>query len=266
MKKMWNSFKIAFALYSRLPMPNIQWTEENMSYVMCFFPWIGCVIGALTWGVFWLEDWALNMKLGFSPLFYTILLVLIPFLVTGGIHMDGFLDTMDALSSYQSRERRLEILKDPHAGAFAIISGLMYMLMYIGIYTSLSRESVLAIALSFMLSRTLSAISVLTFPQARSRGMVADVSKHTRRNRVLRVLKLYLLGCFVMLVFVGKIQGLAVCVAAGLIFVYYRRMSKEKFGGVTGDLAGYFLQLCELGMAGAAVIADIIWKGMGGCF
>ena len=47
--------------------------------------------------------------------------VLIPVLVTGGIHLDGLLDTADALSSWQTRERRLEILKDSHAGAFAII-------------------------------------------------------------------------------------------------------------------------------------------------
>lgn len=58
-------------------------------------------------------------------------------LVTGGIHLDGFLDTQDAMSSYQERERRLEILKDPRAGAFAIISGIVYFLIYLGINSEL---------------------------------------------------------------------------------------------------------------------------------
>jgi adenosylcobinamide-GDP ribazoletransferase len=53
-------------------------------------------------------------------------MVVAPIIITGGIHMDGFLDTQDALSSYQPRERRLEILKDSHAGAFAIQGLLQY--------------------------------------------------------------------------------------------------------------------------------------------
>jgi len=63
---------------------------------------------------------------------YAVVLTLIPVVITGGIHLDGLLDTADALSSYQPRERRLEILKDSHAGAFAIIVCCMYFLAYFG--------------------------------------------------------------------------------------------------------------------------------------
>ena len=51
-KRIWNSFKIAFSMYSRIPMPRSEWTDENKSYAMCFFPWIGAVIGLLSYGVF----------------------------------------------------------------------------------------------------------------------------------------------------------------------------------------------------------------------
>ena len=47
-------------------------------------------------------------------------------LVTGGIHMDGYMDTMDALHSYGNREKKLEILKDSHIGAFAVIMTVLY--------------------------------------------------------------------------------------------------------------------------------------------
>ena len=50
MKRLANSFGIAFSMYSRIPMVRCDWTEENMKYVMCFFPWIGAVIGALCFG------------------------------------------------------------------------------------------------------------------------------------------------------------------------------------------------------------------------
>ena len=47
MKRIWNSFKIAFAMYSKIPMPRADWEKENMRYMMCFFPFVGIVIGAL---------------------------------------------------------------------------------------------------------------------------------------------------------------------------------------------------------------------------
>ena len=58
----------------------------------------------------------------------------LPVLVSGGIHTDGFIDTVDALSSYGDKEKKLEILKDPHTGAFAIIGAIMYYLLFFWIY------------------------------------------------------------------------------------------------------------------------------------
>ncbi len=244
-------------------MPNIEWTEENMSYVMCFFPWIGVVIGGLIYFTYRLKEMLCEKGICFHELFFVVIFTLIPIWVTGGIHLDGFLDTKDALSSYQSRERRLEILKDPHAGAFAIISGIVYFVFYLGIYSSLTKESVVVIAISFILSRTLSGLSVIYFPQARKKGMVADVSENTSKRRTKQVLVFYLIGLGILMICVGKLSGMIVLATAGIVFAYYYKMAMDKFGGVTGDLAGYFLQLCEISMAAAAVISAVILKGIG---
>ena len=64
--------------------------------------------------------------------FIAVALVLVPVIVTGGIHVDGLLDTSDALSSWRDREKRLEILKDSHAGAFAVITACVYFLTMYG--------------------------------------------------------------------------------------------------------------------------------------
>ena len=48
MKSLWNNFKVAFAMFSKIPMPRADWTKENMKYMFCFFPFIGTVIGGLT--------------------------------------------------------------------------------------------------------------------------------------------------------------------------------------------------------------------------
>ena len=226
-KRIWNSFKIAFSMYSRIPMPRSEWTDENKSYAMCFFPWIGAVIGLLSYGVF---------------------------------RFSKFLDTQDALRSWETKERRLDILKDPHAGAFAIISCTVYFLMYIGVYSCLSVRSMEVIAYSFMLSRTLSGLSVVTFPQARKKGMVADFSESASTRITRMVLGIYLIVLCFLIPLTGGICGIGCVISAGVVFGYYYRMAMKNFGGVTGDLCGYFLQVCELVMALVVVVVDIVVK------
>ena len=132
MKSLWNNFKVAFAMFSKIPMPRADWTKENMKYMFCFFPFIGTVIGGLTMLVAYL-----GLRFGYQPGFVTAVLVLVPVFVTGGIHVDGLLDTSDALSSWQEISRRLEILKDSHAGAFAVITAAVYFIAWYGAYSQL---------------------------------------------------------------------------------------------------------------------------------
>ena len=259
-KRIWNSFKIAFSMYSRIPMPRSEWTDENKSYAMCFFPWIGAVIGLLSYGVFRFSKWFDGNGGGNYSLFFVIFLILIPVFITGGIHLDGFLDTQDALSSWQTKERRLEILKDSHAGAFAIISCTIYFLMYIGVYSCLSVRSMEVIAYSFMLSRTLSGLSVVTFPQARKKGMVADFSESASTRITRMVLGIYLIVLCFLIPLTGGICGIGCVISAGVVFGYYYRMAMKNFGGVTGELCGYFLKVCELVMALVVVVVDIVVK------
>lgn len=100
------SFIISFSMYSKIPVPQLEWKDQDMKYVLCFFPWVGAVIGLVTmlWGII-----CNNLSIG--RVLYTTVGTAIPLLVTGGFHVDGFMDSMDAFHSYQSRERKLEILR-----------------------------------------------------------------------------------------------------------------------------------------------------------
>ena len=71
---------------------------DRGKYILCyvFFPWIGGVIGIATWGIYHLEEWLASYGIDYGSLFFTILMVVAPIIITGGIHMDGFLDTQDA--------------------------------------------------------------------------------------------------------------------------------------------------------------------------
>lgn len=248
---MWNSFKIAFSMYSRIPMPKADWAKEKMRYVMCFFPLVGALIGGLmsAWAVF--AEWA-----GLGELLRAAVLVLIPVFVTGGIHLDGFLDTMDAVSSGQPKERRLAILKDSHAGAFAVIWGNALFLLNLGIYAELSERGVLLLSGSFVISRALSGLSVLSFPCAKGSGLAAGFRDAAQRGRCRMILIAELIAAAAFTACLNPAAALCICCAAGIVMLWYYSMAKKYFGGVTGDVAGWFLQVCECAMAAAVMAGE----------
>ncbi len=246
------SLIVAFSMYSRLPMPQIKWTEKSMRYAMLFFPCVGIVIGGTELLCFWGLS-VLDAGEGLRAAAVTAL----PILITGGIHLDGFIDTIDARRSYKSREEKLEILKDPHIGAFALIYGALYLLLFFGGASELKGELLPVFALSFCLSRILSGISVVTFPKAKETGTLQAFAK-TQNRRVLWGLLTELLLCAVLLVWLSSVYGALVLLAGLLCFLYYYRMSSNVFGGTTGDLAGYFLSLAELVMLWVLVMGKLI--------
>ena len=253
MKKLWQSFTLATAMYSKLPTPRTNWDSDSMSLVFCFFPWIGLVIGAVELLWVWLAS-----ALRLSGLLFGVIAALIPVAITGGIHLDGFCDTCDALGSHQSRERKLEILKDTHTGAFALIGLVCYMAVYMALWAEV--RFCAALALVPVLSRALSGICAVTMKNARGEGLLATFTNAVdrKRNRVTLIVWLVLAaaGC----VLLSGADGAAVLVGAAAALIWYAAMSRRQFGGITGDLAGWFVQVCEL-LSVAAVV--LLQKGMG---
>ena len=253
MKRCWNSLNIAFSMYSRLPAAQCDWSEENMKYVMCFFPWIGVVIGALCIGWNYLAGYR-----GLAAPLRNVILMLIPLLVSGGIHLDGLLDTADAMSSWRTRERRLEILKDSHAGAFAIIICCGYFFLLYGVMDMVQGEMVLLYAFSFVISRSLSAFSVVTFPKASVSGTVAGFSKTAQTRIIQTTVMIYILLCATVMLYLHPVYGICVLIGAFGTFAWYYRMAMKNFGGINGDLAGCFLSVCELMIPFAMVIVSAV--------
>lgn len=246
---------MAFAMYSRLPMPRIEWTEESRSWALCAFPLVGAAVGAALF--LWCR---LALWLGLTPVLRGAVFTLIPLLMTGGIHMDGFCDTCDALSSHQSREKKLEIMSDPHVGTFAVLSCVLYLLLDFGLWCQFEvrrTEDLLAIVCLPVLSRAMSSYAAVTQPNARGSGLLAAFTQGEVEPRK----KLLLLTAFVSAFFTA-LSGLGgSCVAAAILaYWYYIRMSRREFGGLTGDLAGWFLQICELAALSALVLAQLLME------
>ena len=244
------SFFISFSIYSKIPVPQFAWKEEDMRYTLCFFPWIGAVIGALELLWFWLCGW-----LGIGTLCYTAVGTAIPLVISGGFHVDGFVDTMDAFHSYQNRERKLEILKDSHIGAFAVIMLMLYYLIYAGAFSEIRQwKSMGVLAAGFFASRCLSGIGVVSFPSAKSDGLLYLFASSAHEWSVKISLYVQLVLCFGLMLVINIRTGSAVIFAALGSFAYYRYRSIKELGGITGDTAGYFVMICEAAVAVAAAV------------
>ena len=238
--RMVNAFLIAFSTYSRIPMPQADWTEENRRYAFCFFPLVGAVVGLALF--LWLR---LSAALGFGGLLRGGFGACIPLLVTGGIHMDGFMDTCDALASHQPRERRLEILKDSRVGAFAVMGCAGCLLLTAGLLAEVAPAQAPAAAMIFVASRAMSALTSVRLKSARPGGMLDGFAKTAAGRAVTLCAWACLAACAAVWLAAGT--GTLLLCAGGVLLALavYARMAYRCFGGVTGDLAGWYLQVTE---------------------
>lgn len=244
---------VAFALYSRIPMPIFTWKKEDMEYSIAFLPFIGLVIGAIEYLCF-------NVSLILNiPIFVkTMIFTLIPLIITGGFHVDGFMDVNDAFNSYKSKEEKLEILKDPHIGAFSVISlvifGGIYVtsayLLFYGIdankeITHIWQSNLIVVAcLSFYVSRIAGGLCSLLLKHGKKEGMLHSETKDANKKSVIiLIIQLIIAGIAIFAVNHFAFVCATICIL--LFTLYFRNRCYKEFGGITGDTAGYYITVSE---------------------
>ena len=105
------------------------------------------------------------------------------------------------------------------------------------------------LSLGFMVSRCLSGIGVITFPKAKADGTVAEFSRNSSDVISRNILVVYLVILAVLMIWIEPVWGIVAFAGALLIFGYYHHIAMKYFGGTTGDISGFFLCICEVGMA-----------------
>ena len=239
--KVMKALVISFSMYSRIPVPQFPWKEEHMKYALCFFPWVGAVTGVLLWLWRWLCG---TCEIG--RLCQVMIGAAIPLLVTGGIHVDGFMDTMDAFHSFLPKEKKLDIMKDPHIGAFSVVALAVFGLLYLGALSEISDPAPFGIfCAGFFLARCLSGIGAVTFPSAKKDGLLYTFSGSADKRIVKAALYVQTLVCVGFMLLLSVRDGCIVAAAAFCVFGYYYYRCKKELGGITGDTAGWFVVICE---------------------
>lgn len=247
-------------MYSRIPVPHGEWDREDMKYSIGLFPLVGIAVG----GLFLLFT---GWTSGRIPLLAQVLIAaVIPILVTGGIHADGFMDTSDALHSWADRDKKLQILSDPHIGAFSVLSLLVLAAFWLAalvvILETAGNRCPGVLALEFILARALSGLSAVLFQNARGEGTLwafTDFPESARRINI-GLLILQALAAVAGMMALRPAAGAAAVFASLAVWAHYRWKAYKELGGITGDLEGWFLCRCET--AAACALALVCAAGL----
>ena len=236
MKKYLHAFSMCQSMFCAIPAPQF-WNEQAKDKMLLFLPMVGLEIGAL-WAVLaWLCS-LLNL-----PVFVAgLILCAYPYIVTGFLHLDGFMDVTDAVKSWRDLERRREILKDSHVGSFAVIGIVLLVLAQFALFASVSAEADVRILIFIpAVSRCCSSLAV-TGLKPISTSQYADQKKPKVHLIILAVLLCsFLVAGFLLC---GK-YGFAL---AGCLIGYGFALLRayRSLDGMNGDISGYALTIGEL--------------------
>ncbi len=180
-----------------------------------------------------------------------VVLVAVLALLTRGLHLDGLMDTYDALAGGHDRERRLEILRDPHVGAFGVVAVVLVLLAKVSALAALPGESRLwTIVLVPCLSRWAILVVMDRFPYVRGEGLGTPFLRGNRRRSLLAGSAVALVATTIL---TGPV-GLLLVLAAGLVAWAVGAWAKRRIGGVTGDVYGAACETSEAVVLALAVV------------
>ena len=239
-----NSFFIGLQFLTRIHVvKQTVWTEEAFGRSVRYFPLVGLVLGAVYGAValalLWLPVYA---GCDFPVHVRAAALAVLPFLLTGGIHCDGFMDTVDGIFSGRDRERMLEIMKDSCTGSFAVVSfGILLLLQYAVLLDMPLEVLPMAMLAMPVVGRLMMVIGISLFPYARPEGMGKAFGKYADRKSCFWVAA-YTVAILALLGWQAILAAAAAAVFAFWCGGYVTRL----LGGLTGDVYGTLCTVSEL--------------------
>lgn len=238
-----NSFLLAFQLLTIIPIKHsFIASDKQLGYSSLFYPVIGLLLGGT------LATSALLLNA--IPIQIQAALILILWVVlTGGLHLDGLADCADAwVGGLTSKQRSLDIMKDPAAGPIAVVVLVLILLLkWSMLCFILEQRALTVLILSPMLGRLAILLLMLSTQYIRSGGMAEKLVTNLPKSSVST---LSLISLLIGLYYLGII---AIGIMLFILFII-RYQAIKRLGGVTGDVYGAAVELVEVGILLGAII------------
>ena len=245
---MFKALLMAFGMFTIFPVPRNHWDDRAVPWVAIFLPLVGAAIGAVWYAV----AWAMVLPV----MLQAVAVLLVPFVLSGFLHVDGYMDAADAVFSRRELAEKKRILKDPHVGAFAVIAvGCLLLVDFAASQTILSeKKAILGFALIPIVSRCVVGWLMLTLKPMSETGLMSMFRRETGFRH-----KAILIFCLIIImtatITVGRMQifvpAFAVVAGMTLTSLYTYR----QFQGFSGDLCGCSLVVGETcGMLAMAIM------------
>ncbi|MBQ2617355.1 MAG: adenosylcobinamide-GDP ribazoletransferase [Synergistaceae bacterium] len=248
---MLNSLIIAITFITIIPLPSRlipEWNSRNLRYFCLMLPVTGLIFSLL-----WLICFqVLAMIPTVSSILRGFMMMTFTLLLTGGLHLDGLMDTCDAIFSHRDRETRLKILSDTHAGSFAVMGCMVIMIAKTLLFSELFRLSanISSIALIPIYSRLGMGVLLNNLPFAKSDGLAVMLGSSRNRLDNFTFLAIFIALSIVSIKIIPAMMIL--CLVLHVV------ICKKIFGGITGDLLGAFVEASEVIMLTGMVISGCI--------
>ena len=244
---MLDSLIIAVTFISIIPIPQKYIPVWNNNTLRYFCPMLAVTGGIF--GVIWLMLWAVLCRFSGGLLILRgLLMTLLTLGLTGGLHLDGLMDTCDAVFSRKDREARLRILSDPQAGSFAVMGCVVILLGKTILFSELLRLNVNPSLLP-VYSRLGMAVLLNNLPFAKTGGLAVMLGSARNRKH-----NIFFAVMMILLFILSKIIGIIFVIS----LIFWRYMCVKIFGGISGDLLGFFVEMSEFFMMLCLVIYDCV--------
>lgn len=242
MKTLFNGLKMAISMFSIFPIKKNIWDEDATNLVMVFFPVVGGIIGIVCFLVSLLIN-SLNLQ----ALIKTSFIMFCPLILSGFLHIDGFMDTCDAIFSRRNLEEKRRILKDPLVGVFGVIAFGMYLVFcFSSFYTLVLEKSRFEFFLFVpMLARSLTSIFLLNLKPISNSGFGATFKKDTNKKHTF-ILVIFAIMSVLISALLLRIYGLIISFLVIIFGVLFCLYLYKQLDGISGDLCGFIITLSEL--------------------
>jgi adenosylcobinamide-GDP ribazoletransferase len=239
--RMLNPLFHALAFLTRLPAPDLSATKDDWQRSVAYYPVVGLLIGLLLWGVSPVLTWLFPQPMA------AVWIIVFWVYITGGLHLDGWMDLADGFGSNRSKEEVLNIMKDSRVGAMGVIAAVLLLSMKttaVQVIQTLDMQKWLAI--SPLYARTVLLLAIRFFPYIRENGIGTDLRLGLTSKRMFVSCLFAGLIPLVMFSSLTGLIGLAVGFVTCIVGWGIGKAIASRLGGLTGDCYGALVECTEV--------------------